>query len=66
MGKTQAILVPPYDDDDIICGQGTIGFEILEQCHRLGVRPSVVAVPCGGGGFNSRLCYVYKANLSSM
>ena len=39
--------IPPYDDPDVIAGQGTVAKEILEQ------RPEVDAifVPIGGGGF---------------
>ncbi len=39
--------VPPYDDPDVIAGQGTVAKEILEQC------PTVdsIFVPIGGGGF---------------
>jgi threonine dehydratase len=41
-------MVPPYDDPDVIAGQGTIGREILEQ---LGDAPlDAVFVPTGGGG----------------
>ena len=39
--------IPPYDDPDVIAGQGTVAKEILEQ------RPDVdsIFVPIGGGGF---------------
>ena len=41
-------MVPPFDDPDIIAGQGTVGLELVEQ---LGDRsPSVVLAPIGGGG----------------
>lgn len=44
-------LVHPYDDADVIAGQGTIGREILEQFQRQADRlPDVVFVPVGGGG----------------
>ncbi|CEL07669.1 Putative Function: catalyzes L-serine to D-serine racemization [Aspergillus calidoustus] len=33
--RTNAILVPPYDDYDIICGQGTTGLEMDEQYREL-------------------------------
>jgi threonine dehydratase len=39
--------IPPYDNPDIIAGQGTIGLEILEQ---LSSAPDYVVVPVGGGG----------------
>lgn len=44
--ETGAVLVPPYNDVDIMCGQGTIGLEILDQL------PDVdkIIVPVSGGG----------------
>lgn len=42
-----AVLVPSFDDVDIIEGQGTTGVEIAEQ---LGAMPDKVIIPCGGGG----------------
>jgi len=41
-------MVPPFDDPDIIAGQGTVALEIIEQ---LGSRePGMVLAPIGGGG----------------
>ncbi|MBL8806384.1 MAG: threonine/serine dehydratase [Rhodospirillales bacterium] len=48
-----ATLVPPFDDPDVIAGQGTIGLEIAEQCAGVGVKPDSVVVCCGGGGLVS-------------
>ncbi len=45
-----AVLVRPYDDADVIAGQGTIGREIAHQAQAKGVRPEIVLAPCGGGG----------------
>ena len=39
--------VHPYDDPDIIAGQGTVAKEIIEQ---LATKPDIVFVPVGGGG----------------
>jgi len=50
VSETGAELVPPFDDPEIIAGQGTIGLEIAEQADALGVRPDLVLVPCSGGG----------------
>src|SRR5215469_8879513 len=44
--KTGAVFIHPFDHPDIVAGQGTLGFEIIEQCP--GVR--TVLVPVGGGG----------------
>lgn len=43
------IIVPPFDHEWIIAGQGTIALEIVEQCPNL----SEVFVPVGGGGLIS-------------
>jgi threonine dehydratase len=45
--ESQAIVVPSFDDPDVIAGQGTVGLEILAE---LGDEPDAVVVPCGGGG----------------
>ena len=39
-------MVPPFDHEWIIAGQGTAGLEILEQCPDV----AAIAVPVGGGG----------------
>jgi threonine dehydratase len=46
-------LIKPYDDELVIAGQGTIGLEIAEQAHALGIEKADVLVPCGGGGMTS-------------
>jgi threonine dehydratase len=45
--KTGATFIHPFDDMDVIAGQGTIAMEIVQQCPR---RPHAVFVPVGGGG----------------
>lgn len=45
-----AVLVPSFDDVDVIEGQGSAGVEIGEQ---LGSSPDKVLVPCGGGGLSA-------------
>ena len=41
------VYIPPYDDVDIIAGQGTVGMEILRQ-HKGAI--NVIFIPVGGGG----------------
>jgi len=51
VARTGATLVPPYDDERTIAGQGTMAVEILEQLDELGVgEPDLVVVGVGGGG----------------
>lgn len=42
-------LVPPFDDPNVIAGQGTVGLEILEQSPDV----ETIVVPVGGGGLAS-------------
>jgi len=51
--RTGAVIVPPYDDPDIIVGQGTVGLEVVEQAHESGVELDHVLVSCSGGGLVS-------------
>ena len=52
-------IIPPYDDDRIIAGQGTVGLEIAEALPDL----AVVLVPIGGGGLASGVATAVKALL---
>jgi threonine dehydratase len=45
-----AAFIPPFDDADIIAGQGTVGLEIAEQAEAIGAQPETVLVPTSGGG----------------
>ncbi len=47
-----AVLVPSFDDLDVIEGQGTAGLEIVAQ---LGHPPARIVTPCGGGGLAAGL-----------
>ena len=44
--ETGARFIHPYDDPDIIAGQGTLGLELIEQLPRI----ATVVLPIGGGG----------------
>ena len=54
-------MVPPFDHEWIIAGQGTLGLEILEQCHDIGT----VLVPIGGGGLISGVAAAIKQSKQS-
>ncbi len=43
-------LIKPYDDIDIIAGQGTAGIEIAEDLRNLDIIPDIYLCCCGGGG----------------
>ena len=44
--ERNAVMIPPYNDEDIMAGQGTIGLELVEQCPS----PDMVITPVSGGG----------------
>ncbi len=46
-------LIKPYDEPQVIAGQGTTGLEIAEQAASEGVTEADVLVCCGGGGLTS-------------
>jgi threonine dehydratase len=46
----QAALVHPFDDPDVIAGQGTAGLEMMEQAEAMGATPDIVLVGASGGG----------------
>jgi len=48
--RTGAIIVPPFDDPDIIAGQGTAALEALQDARSLGLEPDRLLCPTGGGG----------------
>ena len=52
--ETGATVVPSFDDEHIIAGQGTVGLEILGQLAEVGASPPPsIAIPVGGGGLAS-------------
>ncbi|MGB3413665.1 MAG: threonine ammonia-lyase [Microbacteriaceae bacterium] len=58
--QSGAIFVPPFDHNDIIAGQGTVGLEILEQVPDV----ETIIVPIGGGGLISGIASAVKQKLA--
>ena len=54
--ETQGEFIHPFDDIDIIAGQGTIALELMEQLSDM----EAVIVPIGGGGLISGVAYTVK------
>ena len=54
--RTGAVFIHPYDHPDIVAGQGTVGFEVVEQCPQV----RTVIVPVGGGGLISGVAAALK------
>ena len=59
--KEGATLVPPYDDPQIIAGQGTVGLEIADDFSALGVVPDIAVAPASGGGLIAGTSLALKA-----
>lgn len=58
-----AAMVHPFDDWQVMAGQGTVGLEIVEQAAALGIRPDAVLVACSGGGLAGGIATAVKASL---
>ena len=50
VAETGGTMVPPYNDPDIMAGQGTLGLEFAEQVEALGARLDMLLGPTSGGG----------------
>lgn len=61
--ERNAALVPSYDHEHIIAGQGTVGLELAEDANSLGMPPDQVLIPCGGGGLSSGCALAIKSRL---
>lgn len=48
-----AVMVPPYEDSDVIAGQGTVGLELAAQARDLSASLDAVLICCGGGGLTA-------------
>lgn len=55
-------LIKPYDNAEVIAGQGTTGLEIAEQAAEAGIRNAEVIVCCGGGGLTSGIALALAAD----
>ncbi|MBA4784764.1 MAG: threonine/serine dehydratase [Alphaproteobacteria bacterium] len=54
-------LVRPFDDPQVIAGQGTAGLEIAEQAEEQDIQAAEVLIPTGGGGFASGIALALEA-----
>ena len=60
--ERNATMVPPFNDEDIMAGQGTSGIEIMEQCPDI----DKVIVPVSGGGLIGGVSTAIKGMNSSV
>ncbi len=61
--RQSRVIIPPYDDADIIAGQGTVGLEIAEQLDEKSIVIDALLCPCGGGGLVAGVSSVLKARI---
>ncbi|UWS79003.1 threonine/serine dehydratase [Phaeobacter sp. G2] len=54
-------LIKPYDEPEVIAGQGSVGLEIAAQAEEEGVTQADVLVCCGGGGLTSGVALALEA-----
>ncbi len=54
-------LIKPYDEPQVIAGQGSIGLEIAEDTAAMGITRADVLVCCGGGGLTSGIALALEA-----
>jgi threonine dehydratase len=47
------VMIRPFDDAEVIAGQGSVGLELAAQAQAEGITATEVAVCCGGGGLSS-------------
>jgi threonine dehydratase len=67
LGTTLALernltLIRPFDDEQVIAGQGTCGLEIATQAAEMGVARADVLVCCGGGGLTAGIALALAAD----
>lgn len=55
-------LVKPFDDPQVIAGQGSTGLEIAAQARMAGVTEGVVITCCGGGGLSAGIALALEAD----
>src|SRR6185369_17504185 len=55
--RERLVMVPPYDDEFVLAGQGTCGIELMEEVSHL----DCVLTPCSGGGLFAGVATAAKA-----
>ena len=55
--QTGATFLEPFNDLDVIAGQGTLGIEIIEELENV----DIIVVPCGGGGLLAGIAVAVKS-----
>ncbi len=61
IARDGGIFIHPFNNFEVIAGQGTAGLEIGEDCRALGLSPDAILVPCSGGGLTAGVALAVKA-----
>jgi threonine dehydratase len=59
-------LIKPFDNADVIAGQGTCGLEIAQQAREAGIEQAEVLACCGGGGLSAGIAVALEADAPQM
>jgi threonine dehydratase len=59
-------LVKPFDEPEVIAGQGTTGLEIAQDANAMGITNADVIVCCGGGGLTSGIALALEADAPTL
>ena len=59
-------LIKPYDEPQVIAGQGTCGLEIAQDANALGIKNADVLVCCGGGGLTAGIALALEADAPTL
>ncbi|MCX7567062.1 threonine/serine dehydratase [Sulfitobacter sp. F26169L] len=59
-------LIKPFDEPQVIAGQGTCGLEIATDANALGIREADVIVCCGGGGLTAGIALALEADAPTL
>ncbi len=59
-------LIKPFDEPQVIAGQGTCGLEIAAQATELGITQASVLTCCGGGGLTAGIALALEAKAPAM
>lgn len=58
--RLQALFVSPFDDPNVIAGQGTAGFELAKQAKAMAADVDAVLIPTSGGGLAAGVTLAVK------
>ena len=64
--EINAEIIPPFDHPDVINGQGTVGYEIINEFKKNNLIPDLVLCCCGGGGLIAGVSTAIKAEYTNV